>query len=299
MSALTEYFHKKYYPDLPIDVVHDSIHGSEDNFNAAVNYVQQKHYSDIPPEKFENVKTDLKSFLGGVFGLNKMIPNSQNIQEISPRQLSTLPVNAEMSDLNLPGFKMPAKKLDLSYFKGSTPSEAGDYKLFKAYEADYTDNPTETDPDFYRNSYKDSLLVSEEGDSPYRKMLVDFNNYRVNNEYKDLLRLSKDNIKLTQGRYNLGKINTAVIDEVRKVSKQYGVDPMDVLAVMGRETTFGNVYNPGKTDTPKGQDPSVISGLNQQKEVIDIASLLNVEGGLDKNKFMTNERFWLIGVIRM
>lgn len=49
MSALTEYFHKNYYSDMPIEDVHNAIYGNEDNFNAAVNYVQQTHYPDVDP----------------------------------------------------------------------------------------------------------------------------------------------------------------------------------------------------------------------------------------------------------
>ena len=50
MSALTEYFHKKYYPDLPIEAIHNAIYDNEDNFNAAVNHVQQTHYPDVQPQ---------------------------------------------------------------------------------------------------------------------------------------------------------------------------------------------------------------------------------------------------------
>jgi len=54
MSDLTEYFHKKYYPDMPIEAVHNAIYSNKNIFNAAVNHVQQKHYPDINPAIIAN-----------------------------------------------------------------------------------------------------------------------------------------------------------------------------------------------------------------------------------------------------
>jgi hypothetical protein len=49
MSKLAEYFHKKYYSDLPFEQVNSAIYGNQDRFNAAVNHVHQLHYSDLDP----------------------------------------------------------------------------------------------------------------------------------------------------------------------------------------------------------------------------------------------------------
>jgi len=54
MSDLTEYFHKKYYPDMPIEAVHNAIYSNKNIFNAAVNHVQQKHYPDVNPAIIAN-----------------------------------------------------------------------------------------------------------------------------------------------------------------------------------------------------------------------------------------------------
>lgn len=71
----------------------------------------------------------------------------------------------------------------------------------------------------------------------YTNRKIDMNNRETK---ANTLKLSNKEIPLTQGRYNTGKVNTAVLDEVIKASKKKKSDPNDLLALMGRETTLGN-----------------------------------------------------------
>ena len=53
MSALTDYFHKKFYSDMPYEQVHNSIHGSDEAHAAAVKHIYDSHYSHIPFDQFQ------------------------------------------------------------------------------------------------------------------------------------------------------------------------------------------------------------------------------------------------------
>jgi len=72
-------------------------------------------------------------------------------------------------------------------------------------------------------------------------------------------------IKLTQGRYNLGKIDTGLVDEIVKKAKQYGVDPLDILSIAGRESTFAQPY--GKKSKRNSNDlTDIFSAWANRKE---------------------------------
>jgi hypothetical protein len=59
---LTDYFHKKYYSDLPIEVVDAAINKDENTYNKAVEFIHKNHYSDIDPIVFkEKLTTSLQS----------------------------------------------------------------------------------------------------------------------------------------------------------------------------------------------------------------------------------------------
>lgn len=49
----TDYFHKKYYSDLPIEVVDAAINKDENTYNKAVDFLHKNHYSDIDPIAFK------------------------------------------------------------------------------------------------------------------------------------------------------------------------------------------------------------------------------------------------------
>jgi hypothetical protein len=56
MSKLGEYFHKKYYPDLDINLVEKHLSNPQ-VFDTAVSFVHKNHYQDLP---IENVKSVFK-----------------------------------------------------------------------------------------------------------------------------------------------------------------------------------------------------------------------------------------------
>jgi len=53
--------------------------------------------------------------------------------------------------------------------------------------------------------------------------------------YKD----TEDSIPLTEGHLRGAKIQKTLLNDVKKVSEKYGVDPLDILAIAGKESTFG------------------------------------------------------------
>jgi hypothetical protein len=61
----------------------------------------------------------------------------------------------------------------------------------------------------------------------------------------DALKQSNNNIKLTKGRYNLGSVNSALLDKVDSTAKANNIDPYDILKVMGRESNFGKLFKHG------------------------------------------------------
>lgn len=64
-------------------------------------------------------------------------------------------------------------------------------------------------------------------------------------EQLDALKQSNNNIKLTKGRYNLGSVNSALLDKVDSTAKANNIDPYDILKVMGRESNFGKLFKHG------------------------------------------------------
>jgi len=53
MSKLGEYFHKKFYPDLDINLIEQQLNKPK-IFNDAINFVHKNHYSDLPIEIVSN-----------------------------------------------------------------------------------------------------------------------------------------------------------------------------------------------------------------------------------------------------
>tara|TARA_R110000868_G_scaffold36571_1_gene129745 strand:- start:6675 stop:7427 length:753 start_codon:yes stop_codon:yes gene_type:complete len=51
---LTDYFHKNFYSDLPIEDVHNAIHTNDESYNKAVDFIHKKHYSDLDPKDIKN-----------------------------------------------------------------------------------------------------------------------------------------------------------------------------------------------------------------------------------------------------
>jgi hypothetical protein len=148
-------------------------------------------------------------------------------------------------------------------FKGKRSSPAVDYKDYLDYKWHSDRNDLESAEDLYqrRGEWENEILGSEFLKDPEIKAFTKLD--RLDDVYYDK---SKENqyyipsgkkIKLTQGRYNLGKIDTGLIDEVVKKAKQYGVDPLDILSIAGRESTFGQPYG----------DPSSVRRENDLTEV--------------------------------
>lgn len=64
--------------------------------------------------------------------------------------------------------------------------------------------------------------------------------------------LQEPGVKLTEGHLRGAKIPNSLIQDVKKAGDKYGVDPLDILAVAGKESTFG--YGPfGSTRVQDGQ----------------------------------------------
>ena len=133
-------------------------------------------------------------------------------------------------------------------FKGKRSSPAVDYKDYLDYKWHSDRNDLESAEDLYerRGEWENDILGSGFLKDPEVGAFTKLD--RLDDVYYDK---SKENqyyipsgkkIKLTQGRYNLGKIDTGLVDEVVKKAKQYGVDPLDILSIAGRESTFGQPY---------------------------------------------------------
>lgn len=78
---------------------------------------------------------------------------------------------------------------------------------------------------------------------------------------KDKIKLSGNNLNLTQGRHRGGKMDKAIVDEVLKASKKKGTNPNDLLAIMSRESTLG------ATSSKNNDDMAVlVSGWNVNED---------------------------------
>jgi hypothetical protein len=108
MSALTEYFHKKYYSDMPIEAVNDAIYGSEDTFNAAVNHVQQTHYSDVDP-------TVIAAKVGGRVPIVVSDPNDPRLRAFNDSNTIRNAANRVYSDYYLKKFQLGAPNANGDY----------------------------------------------------------------------------------------------------------------------------------------------------------------------------------------
>ncbi|MEI6797883.1 MAG: hypothetical protein WCO04_01545 [Pseudomonadota bacterium] len=108
MSALTEYFHKKYYSDMPIETVNDAIYGSEDTFNAAVNHVQQTHYSDVDP-------TVIAAKVGGRVPIKVTDPNDAGLRAFNDSNTIRNAANRVYSDYYLKKFQLGAPNANGDY----------------------------------------------------------------------------------------------------------------------------------------------------------------------------------------
>ena len=58
---------------MPLEAVQNAIYGSEDTFNAAVNHVQQTHYSDVDP-------TVIAAKVGGRVPIKVTDPNDPRLR---------------------------------------------------------------------------------------------------------------------------------------------------------------------------------------------------------------------------
>lgn len=261
MSLLAEYFHKKFYSDLPFEDVNNAIHGNDDKFNMATDYVRGKHYSDMPIEDFESKKGKLRVFMNKMLGADRFSQGTQNIQEIAP--ISVKPIQLNMSPPELldpfviPEPVKPYKKRELSDFNGLTNSPGADYQLWQNYNRTFdrfNKEGRKDDAESYSERFfeqaassakeKPNTIIKNDM-SPIEQLDAISNRYSVSDDY-DYFVPSNKYIKLTQGRYNLGKVDTKFVDDVKAAAKKYGVDPLDILAVSGRESTFGNEFGKGE-----------------------------------------------------
>lgn len=86
--------------------------------------------------------------------------------------------------------------------------------------------------------------------------------YKVRGKYADAEPLYgySNSLNLTQGRYNTGKLPRELVQEMNSIAKIEGVDIYDLLAVAGRESTFGIGYGNELLPT------TVISGWNLRQK---------------------------------
>lgn len=84
------------------------------------------------------------------------------------------------------------------------------------------------------------------------------------NQYQYTSQDYQDSIPLTQGKYNSGRIPKTMINRAEQAAKKAGIDPYDLLALAGQESTFGAGYVKRAGGTASEQ--SVISGWDLDKE---------------------------------
>jgi hypothetical protein len=140
-------------------------------------------------------------------------------------------------------------------FKGKRSTLAADYNDYLDYKT-YIDRYKESNlpeilqdaEDSYQgrgnweNSVRSNAFIQDPEVSNWLKLShLDESHVNKTRENQYYIPSGKQ-IKLTQGRYNLGKIDTGLVDEIVKKAKQYGVDPLDILSVAGRESTFAQPY---------------------------------------------------------
>lgn len=71
-----------------------------------------------------------------------------------------------------------------------------------------------------------------------------------------------NSIALKTGKYNLAKVPKQLIDDVIDTAKRKGIDPYDLLALIGQESTFGGGLDILSKGRGEGGKQALVSGWN-------------------------------------
>lgn len=119
--------------------------------------------------------------------------------------------------------------------------------------------------------------------------------YNLNQDRNQIIP-STTSINLTQGRYNTGKLNTAIVDSILESSNRMKVDPYKLLSLAGRETTL-NTDKRSMNDFLNKKD--LISGwnLDEKNEPTMYVKFLadRKVPGVQTDKLKTGMRYLLTG----
>lgn len=86
----------------------------------------------------------------------------------------------------------------------------------------------------YLNDYSDMIQYKDYLSKPS----IDYSNFLLSKRENNAIKLSGTKIPLTQGRYSKGSIDSNLIDSLYETAVSEGIDPYDLFAVAGRESTF-------------------------------------------------------------
>ncbi len=230
MNPLVRYF-DNMYPEIPQQDIAEHLDKPE-NQDLALQHLNDTHYAGEP---------------------------IKDINILQSKTTPQIPINLSFDEpekLPLPEYPKILSEKD---FIGFGKSEGASYQAYKNYKSgvdrwqkeygnnkDALKNMIDIENQQFLSAKKDNQNRSFENYSKEDKTKKDRlwsmeQYYRPDGDYEWFVPSDK-NIKLTQGRYNLGKINTAFVDNVLAASKKAGIDPLDVLAIAGRESTFGQEY---------------------------------------------------------
>ena len=138
------------------------------------------------------------------------------------------------------------QKKDVMFNNGSTArseygkDEKGEYISYYKKEGNRFTDLLGTSKEYYERKYIDrSAFKYEQADDMYNMA-----NIHYKEQERDVLRDGA--LPLTQGKYYKKELPINMLEELRTISKEEGVDVYDMLSVVGKENGFGNILDKNK-----------------------------------------------------
>lgn len=249
LDKLAQHFQSNFYPDMAVEDVRAHLDNPE-VLNNGMAHIAETGHDDPEIHNAAVIHSEINPLPATpIQKLTPIIPPPQRAGEnlIQPLQYN------DIKGYTTEGAKYAAYE---NYKRGLL--EIGDDDISKIQ--------------YLNNRFKDgsfpTLQEAQKDAANNLEKMKNLEHYYTPNGDNEYFVPSNKTIKLTQGRYNLGKIDTALIDNIVKQSKAKGVNPLDVLAVAGRESTFANEYLNGKEheQSRNPNDYSQIFSQWQQKQ---------------------------------
>lgn len=194
-----------------------------------------KVYSSVP---FLNGISPAEKLLGGgnpnkVFNEQQRFKRVNNIKDDGTKaemgtkekfNTNIVPQTDNFISYNQQNINNNINKLN-DIFNNKRKSGTNNYKLNNFYNIIKTNNDIKNKNAEEANKYYVENTRVAKRNEEANKYLIDYDD--------------TNEVKFTSGRYNTGKVSTKVLDSIYNAAVEAKMDPLELLAIAGRESTFG------------------------------------------------------------